>query len=138
MGMRVGAQEGKVSEFLNVTKEILALVDLRAWNPIYHPDWIWKLSAKGKRHDECLKVIEHFVDNVIEEWRNYLLQVKQDANVSIATGKKRMALLDTLLHSTMDDKPLSNKDIRGEVNTSASEKWRGFEAYQWFKIETFQ
>lgn len=36
---------------------------------------------------------------------------------SLTTGKERLCLLDILLHSEMDAKPLTNDDIRGEVNT---------------------
>ena len=32
-------------------------------------------------------------------------------------GKKKMALLDLLLQSTVDEKPLSNDDIREEIDT---------------------
>lgn len=116
MGIHVGAQEGKGNAYLDNIIQIVGLIDRRSLNPIYHPNWVWKLSSIGKRHDQCLKVIQRFVDNVIEERRKYLLKIKENGGVTNGT-KKRMALLDTLLHSTMDGKPLSNKDISGEVNT---------------------
>jgi hypothetical protein len=36
----------------------------RMFRPWLHPDFIFKLSAMGKRHDECLKVVHGFTNKV--------------------------------------------------------------------------
>jgi hypothetical protein len=36
----------------------------RLIHPWLHSDFIFKLSATGKRHDECLKVIHGFTNKV--------------------------------------------------------------------------
>lgn len=55
------------------------------------------------------------MDNVIESRRVKLL--KKLSVFGNAPNRRKFALLDTLLQSTMDSLPLTNEDIRGEVNT---------------------
>lgn len=71
-----------------------------------------------------IKVMHDFTDKVISERRDTLQktlsesQGKADVAEEDDVGsKRRMALLDVLLQSTIDGKPLSNEDIREEVDT---------------------
>ena len=66
---------------------------------------------------KCLKVLHGFTDNVIKSRRDELLTRSQE-NASVNfDGKKKQALLDILLQSTIGGAPLSNADIREEVDT---------------------
>lgn len=64
---------------------------------------------------KSLKIVHGFVNDVIEKRRNEIIRNQQ---INESTGvKKRAALMEILLQSQMDGKPLSNADICGEVNT---------------------
>lgn len=66
-----------------------------------------------------MKVLHGFADNVIRKRRKELLDKKdenENALDEIGIRKKR-AFLDLLLHSTINGKPLSDLEIREEVDT---------------------
>jgi cytochrome P450 family 4 len=79
-----------------------------------------RTSAKA-RYDECLKILHDFTHKIIEKRRQTIIDDKKvetldDVDDSVGI-KKRMALLDVLLSSTINGKPLTNSDIAEEVDT---------------------
>lgn len=72
-----------------------------------------------RREQEVLKVLHEFTDNVIRSRRKELLNNVAIADTSIEDigGKRKMALLDLLLESSVEGQPLSDIDIREEVDT---------------------
>ena len=105
---------------IRVTK-ILSKRFINVWHRI---DWIFRLTApkEYKRLNESIKLMHDFTENIIMERRQSL---EQSINVETPAEaeedefglKKRMALLDVLLQSTIDGMPLTNEDIREEVDT---------------------
>lgn len=89
---------------------ILVIIDKRIFNPLFFADFVWYNSPYGRRENHVVNIIHTFVNRVIEKRRKELLDGKQDTN-------RRSALLDILLNSSMDNKALTDADIRGEVNT---------------------
>jgi cytochrome P450 family 4 len=67
---------------------------------------IYRLSSLKRREDKLLKILHDFTDGVILKRR-----------IGHGGGGKEMAFLDVLLQSTIDGKPLTNMDIREEVDT---------------------
>jgi hypothetical protein len=71
------------------------------------------------RQRQLIKKLHEFTDNVITTRREKLLKnpnllSQYDEELG---KKKKMALLDILLQSTVAEKPLSNLDIREEIDT---------------------
>lgn len=68
-----------------------------------------------------IKAMHEFTDKVIAERRDTLQKTLNESTQSVddedVGSKRRMALLDVLLQSTVDGQPLSNQDIREEVDT---------------------
>lgn len=88
-------------------------------------DWIFKCSRDGRRHDELVKFLHAFAMNVIQARRKQLDEIKRQAKDGRTDGnndvdgtgiKKRMALLDLLLNTEIDGEPLTDVDIREEVD----------------------
>lgn len=87
-------------------------------------DLLFKIFARDI-HDRQKKVIEtlhNFTEVIIRTRRDELVQSAQsndDADVNMDNGLRsnKMALLDILLKSSIDGEPLSNEDIREEVDT---------------------
>lgn len=84
-------------------------------------EFLFKLSKIGRRQKEVLKILHGFTDNVIISRRAELSSksnANNDANEEDDIGvKKKLALLDVLLQSTIDGQPLTNLEIREEVDT---------------------
>lgn len=99
----------------------------RVFNIIYRNPLVFKLSKLYKIESNALQVMHQFTDDVIRKRRTELLIDKGDNNSNNDGGddaitgddigmRKKRALLDILLHSTIDDKPLTDLDIREEVD----------------------
>lgn len=62
---------------------------------------------------DLVDYINNFVNDLIEKRREFLSTQKvQNTNMN-----EKPVLIDILLQSEMNGKPLNNQDIRGEVNT---------------------
>lgn len=81
--------------------------------------YFFKYSNLAKTQDDALRVLHAFSDNVIRKRRQELSEKRNDSEEQcdeIGIRKKR-ALLDLLLQSNIDGKPLNDSDIREEVDT---------------------
>jgi len=93
---------------------------IHAWQRV---DWIFRLTqpTEAKRQDKAIKVMHDFTENIIRERRETLVnnskETTPEEEVNFLGQKRRMALLDVLLQSTIDGAPLSDEDIREEVDT---------------------
>lgn len=72
--------------------------------------------------DNCLRVLHNFSNSIILKRRDELVKNLNASEPELPDGcdeggGKRMALLDILLQSTIDGQPLTNEDIREEVDT---------------------
>lgn len=83
-------------------------------------NFTYKMSELYQRELKVLKVLHKFTNSVILSRQKALL----DKSASKTTNdeddfgaKKKTALLDLLLQSTVNGQPLSNEDIREEVDT---------------------
>ena len=96
------------------------VLHLRMCDVKYRSDFFYSFTDLAKKERQILKTLHGFTDSVIVKRRAELLN--QQANPSDEQNddvgmKKKMALLDVLLQSTIDGKPLTNADIREEVDT---------------------
>lgn len=95
------------------------MVFIRSFNFACRNPLLYKFSALHKIEANALKVLHGFADDVIRKRRKELTE-KRDENENpldeIGIRKKR-AFLDILLHSTINGKPLTDLEIREEVDT---------------------
>lgn len=100
------------------------MMNQRSVNIFYRNPKIFHLTPMGFRWRKLLKITKGFTESVIRNRRLELAQnpekFKQPSLDDDDVGvKKKMALLDILLQSTVEGKPLSDADIREEVDTFA-------------------
>ena len=90
----------------------------RAFSVTLRNQFIYQLTGMFQTEKKCLKILHGFTDTVIEARKEELLKEKEQEVATADLGtKKKQALLDILLQSTIDGAPLSNADIREEVDT---------------------
>lgn len=126
MGASINAQINSESEYVLAVKELAHIMHIRMFDVPMRYDILFYLSSNYNRQKNALKVVHDFTDSVIIQRRQELLQLnmqKQNNNemkneIEDDVGiKKKMAFLDVLLQSTVEGKPLTNIDIREEVDT---------------------
>uniref|UniRef100_W8BYC8 Cytochrome P450 4d2 n=3 Tax=Ceratitis capitata TaxID=7213 RepID=W8BYC8_CERCA len=123
MGTKVNAQMNPQFPYVravNTVTNILAKRFINIWQRI---DIIFRLVARKDAQEfySSIKLMHEFTERIIIDRRSALeetLANNSTASVDADVGAKpRMALLDVLLQSTIDGQPLSNEDIREEVDT---------------------
>lgn len=87
---------------------------------------IYKFSKLAKDEARALSILHGFTDSVIRKRRQELLEnvidsaeidAKQDEQYKEIGIRKKRAFLDLLLQSTIDGEPLTDLEIREEVDT---------------------
>lgn len=92
----------------------------RFFNVYLRFDIVWNISQQSRMQQAILKVLHQFTDNVIRERRlklNGMMNNNSIESINDIGIKQRRAFIDILLNSTIDGEPLSDKDIREEVDT---------------------
>lgn len=87
--------------------------------------FLYQYSQLAKQQASALRVLHGFTDEVIRKRRHELLAIqinnndkKSEKEEDKAIGiRQKRAFLDLLLHSKIDDKPLTDLEIREEVDT---------------------
>lgn len=89
-------------------------------NPLLFSDFVYNKTADSKELDKNLNKIHNLMESVITERQQYLKEFKEIQDPEELTHKKRkrpQCLMDTLLTVEIEQKPLTIKEIRDEVNT---------------------
>ncbi|CRK94499.1 CLUMA_CG008004, isoform A [Clunio marinus] len=118
MGCKVNAQEDSESEYVKAVKEISNIIFLRMFDSLKQFQFIYQFTKMYQREQKALKLLHDFTDSVIVSRRKELESTSHADNNENDFGiKKRTAFLDLMLQSTIDGNPLTNSDIREEVDT---------------------
>lgn len=93
---------------------------MRLWK---RNEFLFSLTKNKLRYDECVKILHTFTRDIVEKRRAAIANDTHNDDNNVSNGeneigiKKKMALLDVLLKSTINGQPLSNADIVEEVDT---------------------
>ncbi|CAD7087171.1 unnamed protein product [Hermetia illucens] len=124
MGVKINAQSDAYCEYVRAVSDITEIVMHRFSNTFLQNDLVFSIFApkERRRQDEALKVLHDFTDTVIQQRRISLEQELAEKNPNETNDddiglKKKIPLLDVLLQSQINGKPLTNEDIREEVDT---------------------
>lgn len=98
------------------------ILSSRFFDAFKRSNFLFQFTEMARRQKVVLKILHDFTDKVIVERRQELEnKAKEDKsaeeNDDDVGVKRKLALLDVLLQSTIEGKPLSNMDIREEVDT---------------------
>nr|AKD43173.1 Cyp4d1-RB [Drosophila melanogaster] len=121
MGVSINAQSNADSEYVQAVKTISMVLHKRMFNILYRFDLTYMLTPLARAEKKALNVLHQFTEKIIVQRREELIREgssQESSNDDADVGAKRkMAFLDILLQSTVDERPLSNLDIREEVDT---------------------
>ncbi|KAL7031167.1 hypothetical protein ACKWTF_006920 [Chironomus riparius] len=118
MGININAQTTD-SEYLRAVKEVTSIAMIRSFDETKRNQFLFQFTDMYKREQHYIKILHEFTDRVIQRRRDELLNNNQVDETDDVGKKKKKALLDILLSSSIDGQPLSNLDIREEVDTFA-------------------
>lgn len=98
--------------------EIMSILNWRFFNPFASIDLLFRFTKQYKRFHQLIQETHRFTLDIINERRKQRPVTEEDVDREDGCGaRKKLALLDILLRATIDGKPLSDDDIREEVDT---------------------
>lgn len=127
MGVRINAQTDVNCEYVQLLKDMQRIIVKRYVTIAYRPKWLFQLLAPrlAKQHFAVTAALHRFTERIIKARRKEILkhqtEICEQRNQQAQNGdigiKRRQALLDVLLSATIAGQPLSDNDIREEVDT---------------------
>uniref|UniRef100_A0A034W407 Cytochrome P450 4d10 n=2 Tax=Bactrocera dorsalis TaxID=27457 RepID=A0A034W407_BACDO len=134
MGVSVHAQTNTDSEYVQAVKTISTVIHKRMFDILYRFDLTYRFTKLAREEKRALSVLHGFTERIIMQRRAELLRAQENTLIAAADknptngynatdndadvgAKRKQAFLDILLHAEIDGKPLSNLDIREEVDT---------------------
>jgi cytochrome P450 family 4 len=118
MGLDINAQGNPNTQYLTSVKETSKLIFERLTSPLSQFHWLYPYTAAARKQEKELKILHDYATEVI-------VKRKAQLEAELAGGKrnddgeqkKRPSFLDILLNSTIDGRPLTNLEIREQVDT---------------------
>ncbi|EDW00775.1 probable cytochrome P450 4d14 [Drosophila grimshawi] len=126
MGVKLNAQHKPDFPYVQSVKIVSNIMAERFMRPLQRFNFTMRIFYPliYRELNQHIKSMQDFTDSVISERRYTLQKSLKESNQNSKSAedddvgsKRRMALLDVLLQSTVDGQPLSNEDIREEVDT---------------------
>ncbi|KAM8713349.1 hypothetical protein ACLKA7_013632 [Drosophila subpalustris] len=127
MGVKINAQKSPNFPYVQSVKVVSNMMAERFMSPLQRFDSTMRIfyPLLCRKLMKNIKLMHDFTDKVISERRDTLQKLLNESSDNSSSAeekddvgsKRRMALLDVLLQSTVDGQPLSNEDIREEVDT---------------------
>lgn len=120
MGIKINAQENSRSQYVISVKEMETIFMNRAMSIIKHVDFFYRFSNDYQREKNALKYLHETTREVIVKRRKELWEEaenKTENEEKDGVKKKKLPFLDLLLQGTLDGRPLTDEEIREEVDT---------------------
>ncbi|KAF2895444.1 hypothetical protein ILUMI_10731 [Ignelater luminosus] len=122
MGTEVNSQSDSESKYVTSVKEMSRIVIQRAFSVFKMFDFFYQFSKDYQKEREALKILHGYTDSVIQSRKEELIKTNghskdTEDNDEDSGIKKRKNFLDLLLQYKKDGQPITDKDIREEVDT---------------------
>lgn len=118
MGIKVNAQDNNKSDYVRSVKEACNIIIQRSLSPIEMFDFLFPFSRNYYRLHKSLKILHNYTNNVVNTRREELKNKGIESDRDIGTGiKSKKPFLDSLLKANISGQPLTQEEIREEVDT---------------------
>lgn len=115
MGTQVKTQNGNNFQYITAVKKYLQILFKKQFSMLKRFDIIFKYTSDYKQLHQLADTLHAFTNSVIEKRREELLK---NADVyEYSDNKKKEVFLNLLLQMRDNGAPLSDEDIREEVDT---------------------
>lgn len=120
MGIKIDAQLNSDNKYVKTIRQMADILVNRATSPLKGHEMFYILSLDHIKEALLLRTLHGTTERVIKNRRKELDRLNE-SNVNDAVDdfglKKRTPFLDTLIRGTINGVPLSDSDIREEVDT---------------------
>lgn len=107
-------------DYYNAFNNAALLLINRARNPLYYPDFIYKLTPSYKEFKENVNIIHSLSSWIVNKKRNEAIEMRKNGmteQIDKDTGRPEFrSLLDNLLDATFTDPTLTNEQVQGDAD----------------------
>nr|CAH7760815.1 unnamed protein product [Callosobruchus chinensis] len=118
MGVPVRAQDNNDPQYVFAVKDMCRILIERMFSLLGRNNWTYRLTSNYQQEKKHLNVLHSRTRSVIQsrkkEGLDQAKKVTEDEDIG---RKKKLAFLDSLLAATIDGRPLTDDEIREEVDT---------------------
>ncbi|XP_038210489.1 cytochrome P450 4C1-like [Zerene cesonia] len=107
IGVKIDALQNPDNTFLNAVNESQNCVAERIFHVWLHPNFIYKFHPSHERIKKCIKTMNDFVDNAIQNKREQILDKRE--------GHEVKSILDHLISMNEIDHSMDDLELREEV-----------------------
>ncbi|XP_057655410.1 cytochrome P450 4d2-like isoform X1 [Diorhabda carinulata] len=117
-GTPLNAQHNGNPGYVKAVTSFLEIFTLRFFSSWLRNPILFRLSSHYEKYSKNLKILHDFTNKIIKERRReFRSRTDNPRHVSEEGIKKRAALLDMLMETTVNGEELTDEDIREEVDT---------------------
>nr|CAI5817576.1 unnamed protein product [Callosobruchus analis] len=114
----VRAQDNNDPQYVFAVKDMCRILIERMFSLLGRNNWTYRLTSNYRQEKKHLNVLHSRTRSVIQSRKKEgLSQAKTVADDEDIGRKKKLAFLDSLLAATIDGRPLTDDEIREEVDT---------------------
>lgn len=117
MGTKINAQDDVTSDYVHSVKEMCRIIIERSISPVQMYDFLFFFTRNYFIQRKAVRILHDKANSVISKRIKELQTTRENVESEDATSKKKKAFLDLILEAKVDGKPLSQEDIRQEVDT---------------------
>lgn len=117
MGVNLNSQENHDQEYVQAAKDMCRIIMDRTFSLWKSFDCLFNLSKQGKSQEKVLAILHNFTNSVIDKRRKKATDQLKDVKQDDVGRKRKMAFLDLLLSTNIGGRPLTQEEIRSEVDT---------------------
>jgi len=124
MGSSSNSTSIEKSEYVNHVNELSKLLIHRVHRPWLNFDFVYKLFSYGKQFQFSIDRVHEFTRNIIADRKNEYIELKKKGNSGfdlesdeIYGKKRRLAFMDLLIHSNLENGDIDDEGIQEEVDT---------------------
>ncbi|KAJ3656159.1 hypothetical protein Zmor_015256 [Zophobas morio] len=118
MGVTINAQDDDQSEYVQSVKAMTRIIIERAFSPLQMYDFLYPLTRNYYTQRKALNILHDksytVIKQKLQKLQNKEASATQDDDCDI---KNRKSFLDILLNARVDGRPLTQEEIREEVDT---------------------
>ncbi|KAJ3655745.1 hypothetical protein Zmor_014860 [Zophobas morio] len=118
MGTKINAQQNDESDYVRSVKAMCRIIIEKSFSLIQMCKLTYPLSQNYYTEKDSINILHRHTNSVITSRRNELKDQSNDEKDEDNIGiKRKLAFLDLLLGATVDGRPLTQEEIREEVDT---------------------
>ncbi|KAJ8030551.1 Cytochrome P450 4V2 [Holothuria leucospilota] len=122
IGLKLAAQEGGSSEYVEAVHRMSKIILERAMRPWCYSNFVFRQTPLGREHEECLRILHNTTKQVIHDRK---LGIQEEGRKAVIIDDKsrevrkrrRLAFLDLLIEVQKQDPSLTDEGIQEEVDT---------------------